>query len=163
MTFDPLNERYDFVITTKPRMEAGLRLNSGYRVHEYHKFNDKDAIQKWLLLNVQKCRTKLFFWCDSREVRIISPQYYEDLTQAKPCFYGCYTEKNPKFFVGEFAVYANHLEPYHFPIYRNGKEGVDFLIVSENFGGLFRAVHADFIPKIEEEIGTHQMRIVLPQ
>lgn len=163
MTFDPLNDRYDIVITTAPRMEAGLKLNAGYHVQQYHKFDTREAIQKWLLLNVQKCRQKILFWCDAREVRYICSQYFEDLERAKPCFYGIYTEKNPKFLIGEFAVYSRHLEPYQFPIFRNGTNGVDFLIAEGETGGLYRAVHKDYIPKIAEEPGTHQMRIVLNQ
>lgn len=167
MTFDPLTERYDLVVTTKDKMEEGLRLMSGYYIQEYHVFESPESATEWISMNAQKDRTKILFFCEKIAVASISPEYYHDMCSARPCFYGLYTREKPAFLLGEFAVYARNLAPYKFPIYKTNGDRLLYLVVSNTTQStpphvkLCRAIHVDYIPKVREDVKTGQLRIVL--
>ena len=115
MIFNPISamSKYDLVITTKEKLINGLSLMCEYQAKEYHRFEDSKCASYWL--ENQRIREKILFFCTKEDIRNFSKFYYCDRVLAKPIAFGIYAENDPKFFVGDFSVYMNKCQPYHFP------------------------------------------------
>lgn len=145
MVYNPIDERWDLVITNKDILTDGMKLFAGYRTTEYHRFISKHNLRQYLELDVTKFRTKICVFLPTDDIRMYLPEcYWEDYCAATPVFFGVYTKENPKYRVGELAVYMTKTAIPLFPIYES-PQGNDFCVIGDDHHGLYRALNIQYI------------------
>lgn len=142
MTYNPLSENHDLVVTSRSILVDAMKLFSGYRTTEYHRFSDLEHLKKWLDLDVIQKRTKLLIFLPESQIgKYLPDKFYTDCLNADPCFYGGYTAENPKFYIGKIAVYTARTYVPCFPIY-DRPFGNEFCVINNDTSrcGLYRSI-----------------------
>lgn len=155
MNYNPLTENHDLIVTSRSILIEAMKLFSGYRTTEYHRFSDLEHLKKWLELDVLQKRTKILIFLPEKQIgKYLPERFYADRLSADPCFYGGYTANNPKFYIGKIAVYIAHTYTPCFPIY-DGPFGNEFCVINDDTSrcGLYRSIKTNYL-ECEEVSGA---------